>query len=122
MKKAATMLIVRDNQVLCVSRRNSKYYGLAGGKVEEGEDILEAAKRETYEETGIIVYKARHIFTDKCGEYVCSTFLAEDFEGEPTQLEEGIDVQWLDKDVLINSNTGAYPEYNYEVLKRVFNL
>lgn len=119
MKKAATMVILQDNQILCASRRNSKYYGLVGGKSNENESAVDTAKRETYEECGVIVHKAKHIYTAQCGEFIVSTFLAEEFEGVPLPTEDGIDIQWLDKDVLVDSTTGAFPEYNAEVLKRI---
>lgn len=36
-------------------KRQANTWGIPGGKVDQGEDILIAAGRETYEETGIIV-------------------------------------------------------------------
>jgi len=44
----------RDTKVIMVARRdNPNQFGMPGGKVEQGESYIDAAIRETFEETGI---------------------------------------------------------------------
>ena len=53
-----------NHKILLIRRNNdpySGYYALPGGKVESGEDILNAACRETVEETGLNVFSAEVI-------------------------------------------------------------
>lgn len=49
-----TIAFIKDNKLLVVKPRSSKksnIYTLIGGKVNSGENLIEAIKRETYEET-----------------------------------------------------------------------
>lgn len=53
---AALAVLVRDEQVLLVKRRNPPdvgRWGFPGGKVELGETVFHAAERELAEETGL---------------------------------------------------------------------
>lgn len=53
MIKAAGFLYVYQNSVLLLKRTNDHMWGFPGGHVEDGEEILEAAKRECIEEMQI---------------------------------------------------------------------
>lgn len=57
MKKEDAVQIVllnKKGEVLAVSRKHDHNdFGLIGGKVDEGENVVEAAIRETKEETGL---------------------------------------------------------------------
>ena len=59
MKLNILMLIIEDNQVLLLKRKNTNYmdgfYGLPAGKVEANETPLQALIRESYEELDIQV-------------------------------------------------------------------
>lgn len=50
-------IILRDNngKILIGKRTDNKTWSLPGGSLEVGETLEEAAKRETFEETGIII-------------------------------------------------------------------
>ncbi|MGY4494979.1 NUDIX hydrolase [Pseudomonas sp. TE3610] len=52
MKRRATVIYRRDNQILFVRKRKAKW-NLPGGRVERDETPLQAALREMVEETGL---------------------------------------------------------------------
>jgi ADP-ribose pyrophosphatase YjhB (NUDIX family) len=56
MEESAGLVVIHDNKILLVHPKGSKWYGtysIPKGNIEKGENILTAALRETYEETGI---------------------------------------------------------------------
>ena len=53
-RNRAVALVIHNNKLLVMHRKNSRdYYTFPGGGVEEGETNEQAAKREIYEETSI---------------------------------------------------------------------
>lgn len=65
---ASSLIISREGYLLSVSRKdNHKDFGLPGGKLEIGENFADACIRETYEETGLNIWKLQPIFGDYCG-------------------------------------------------------
>ena len=83
-----------------------KYWDFPKGKPEGHEKWMEAAVRETKEETSIIVKKAKIICvnTDKneYAHYVTVGLIAEEFEGSPKDMEpdEISGWQWIELDKL----------------------
>lgn len=62
-KNSAGLVVIQDNKILLVHPTNSPWWGtysLPKGKIDKGEEPLEAAIRETKEETGIKI-KKKHI-------------------------------------------------------------
>lgn len=60
-KISAGLVIIKNNQILLVHPTNSpwwKTYSIPKGHVEKGESMLDAAIRETKEETGIKIKKS----------------------------------------------------------------
>lgn len=60
-KISAGLVIIQDNQILLVHPTGSpwkKTYSIPKGHLEKGEDILDAAIRETKEETGVKIKKS----------------------------------------------------------------
>lgn len=54
-------VIIQDNKVLLVKRRDLPLWDLPGGSLEIGESIEEGLVRETMEETGLIVSNYKQI-------------------------------------------------------------
>jgi len=82
-----------------------KWIGL-GGKFLEGESPFECAKREIFEESGLIVKKLnyRGVVTFDCPPYPTDymhLFTATEFEGEIKECDEGT-LEWVDKKELKN--------------------
>lgn len=117
-KVAVCALIYRGDRILGVSRKyDLTMFGLIGGKVDEGEDMVTALYRETKEETGLEIIKHTPIF-DKIDDdgYHCFTFLCE-VTGEVTTNEKGLvaEITW---DILFN---GPFGIYNKALYKKINN-
>lgn len=52
---AGVLIMDRDNRVLLQLRTDSNSWGIPGGCLNVGESLQDAAKREVFEETGLIV-------------------------------------------------------------------
>jgi len=127
MKQAGVMLIVKDGLILSISRRHNKtIFGLPGGKFspdapDNDRDTKDAAIRETREETSVIVKDCVFLYErlEPGGpdgvDYYSRCYYATDWEGEPTNSEEG-EVKWLTAEE-ITSTMAAFGEYNTQTLK-----
>lgn len=104
-KKIMTLcLIVKDGKVLLGMKKRGfgigKWNGF-GGKVELGETIEEAAKRETREECGVVIRSMERMavnefqFNHKMEEILeVHVFRVDTFSGEPVETEE-MRPQWF---------------------------
>lgn len=123
--RAACVLLRRgDGKVLAVSRKDDPTdYGLPGGKVDKGEEDIEAARRELVEETGYVVGDINFLYAGVCKggkdgiDFWTTTYTAEyagaEVEGDVDASETGV-VKWVDPEVLLR---GSFAEYN----KRLFD-
>lgn len=120
--KAACVLYVDDlGRVLVVSRKGEPtMFGLPGGKVEGGEDTLQTAERELYEETGIRVrgsdsLQLLYSADDGHGYDVTTYVLVGPFEVDQWFRPEcDTTVKLLDPLELV---LGPFGEYNYKVFE-----
>lgn len=94
--RVVTGLIVRDGTVLMGERHAEKIYPLhwefPGGKVEPGETLLEALKRELWEELRVDTHNAREYFEDTMTysngiTYHVTFFIVSHITGEPVNTE-----------------------------------
>jgi len=118
--KAATCLIMSDDgKVLAVSRRDDPTaWGLPGGKVDPGEEPIQAASRELEEETGLVAVRLHPVFS--CGDsegFETTTFACE-ASGEINTEEEGV-IRWVDISMLLNPDSSPFAEYNQKLFSKL---
>lgn len=75
--KFAVIIARHDEKWVFCKHRNRDSYEIPGGHREKGEDILETAKRELYEETGALEYDIKPV----C---VYSVTASDNFDGAET--------------------------------------
>ncbi|WP_027553755.1 NUDIX hydrolase [Bradyrhizobium sp. Cp5.3] len=107
---AVSAAIFRDGKVLLTRRARSPakgFYSLPGGRVEFGESLHQALKREVDEETGLeieIIGLAgwREVLpsTGGAGHYLILSFAARWIAREPRLNEELDDYRWIGPDAL----------------------
>lgn len=103
MQRIANLLAIQDGKALLLQKPRRGWYVAPGGKMESGESIYEAAKREFIEETNVtpkdIHLKGVYTMVIKDGdeqvdEWMLFTFVTHTIEGEPfKQTREGV-LEW----------------------------
>lgn len=105
MKKCNVIIVFdeKEENILMCKRAKDPYqgkYNLVGGKVEEGEDLLDAAYRELQEETGI-TSKDIHLKSLMNFEYKVTDFELEVYVGKlkgPVKLVEEVNkLDWINR-------------------------
>lgn len=124
MRTAAVMMVMDDQKkILSVSRRtDTTRFGLPGGKSEPGEDPMQTAIRETYEETGIAVQSCFYLtsrveYGPDQQDFYTHCYYAVAWSGTPESKEEGR-VAWLTEAELTGTK-GAFAEYNRHALEKL---
>jgi len=118
---AVSGAIFRDGRVLLVRRARSPgkgFYSLPGGRVEFGESLHTALRREVDEETGLRIeilglagWREVLPANGGGGHYVIVSFAARWAAGEPVLNDEHDDFKWVDPDRLGDlSVTGGLSE------------
>ena len=99
---SAAALVVRDNRLLLVNHREAGRYDFwlpPGGRLEGSESILDCARRETREETGLLVEPGQILyvqeFTEPGYHFVKFFILCSGFSGELTLENKDADESWL---------------------------
>lgn len=124
--KVVAGFLEKDNKFLLVKRpfgkRNEGLWEFPGGKVEEGESLEEALKRELIEELGIRVLSStflEKVFHDY-GDFQIELFAfkVEFFEGE-FKLKEASDFQWTDLNSALKLNLC---EADRKLIKKLLGL
>ena len=99
--QSAHVVIMKDGNVLIVKRSSTdqwmpNHYGLPGGKLESGENPLDAASRECKEEVNLSVSPKDLIFLPKVSKEKHHAFyFTTKFSGEPKLDFEHSDFQWI---------------------------
>lgn len=109
----ASVIVYKDNQVLLQLRKDNRCWGYHGGSVEMGEKVEEAAKRELFEETGLIANQLTlfgvfsgpeqyNVYPDGNEAYIIDiVYLCNDFTGDIRGQEaEVLELKWFDFDKL----------------------
>jgi len=121
-RAAAGAIVFKENHVLLVLRGQppaEKMWAVPGGSVELGETLQQAAEREVYEETGIVIQAGEPVFTfdsivrDDSGQiqfhYVIVDLIADYVSGEPKAGDDALDARWVSaqemKSLNVNSKT-----------------
>jgi len=105
----ASVIIYKDNKVLLQQRKDDKCWGYVGGYIEMGEVVEEAAKREMFEESGLIAQslelfgvfsgaELHHIYPDGNEVHIIDiVFTCNEFIGKlKAQESEVLNLQWFD--------------------------
>jgi mutator protein MutT len=102
-------VIRRGDRVLLCKRPSHKRHGglweFPGGKLEPGESLLDAARRELSEELGLQVTAVREtlFFCRDPGSAFVIEFVDVDVEGEPMAIEHEI-VRWVTGEDMLGLN------------------
>jgi ADP-ribose pyrophosphatase YjhB (NUDIX family) len=110
---SAGALVVKAGQVLLVRHHDPgrfDFWAPPGGGVENEEELADAAKRETFEETGIVIEVKSLAYIDELidqsGRLVKFWFVAKyvsgqiDVSANPAKGEMTVDAGWFSKDAL----------------------
>lgn len=100
----SAVALVRDRSVLSVRKRGTSRFMLVGGKPEPGETPLQAAVRETREETSLelsdiaLLGEFESEAANEPGHLLRSTVYTAEFVGEPVVAAEIEELRWTSFD------------------------
>jgi 8-oxo-dGTP pyrophosphatase MutT (NUDIX family) len=125
MKRAAGLIVLQDNKILMVERAKfGSKIAIPGGKLEPNEFAIEAALRETFEETGIVCYVPHEdncFFSHDVDGFGFSSWVAKPIAGSLISSEEG-KAFWLELSIFKKvPNILHFPKWSAEAI-RYFKL
>lgn len=107
----ASVIVYKDKKILLQQRTDNKCWGYHGGRIEMGERVEDAAKRELLEETGLTAQSIElfgvfsgpelyNVYPDGNEAHIIDiVFLCNDFTGTlQCQQSEVLDLKWFDID------------------------
>jgi 8-oxo-dGTP diphosphatase len=115
------IMVIKNDKVLFGKRigaHGANEYSFPGGHLENGESITDCAKRETLEETGVVIRNARLLCVSNEKEHLPKHYLnlgiIADWEsGEPavTEPDKFVEVGWYSLDNLPQPLYGVVDNY-----------
>lgn len=127
-------VVIQDGKVLMVHDEKRKYYYPIGGAVHIGEKTAEAAVREVYEESGLIVEIKKLLFTQEnffeldgnLHHEIAFYYLMKDIGEQKILSNRVLDdsnegLAWLDINELDMDNNIIYPEIYKKLLREIPN-
>lgn len=129
---AAGAIVFNENRVLLVQRGQApaeKMWAIPGGSVKLGETLQQAAEREIYEETGIVIKARMPVFSfdvivrDDAGSvqfhYVIVDLIADYVSGEVRPGDDALDARWVSAQEMETLNLSLNTQ---ELLKEQFGF
>lgn len=111
LKNVVNCVLREENKILMLQKPKRGWWVVPGGKVEEGETLLEAILREFKEETNLTLERAalKGVFNiiilennQVIDEWMLFTYFADDYSGRLTEdCKEGV-LRWMDVDEALN--------------------
>ena len=128
---AVSGLISHPNGQVLLIRSPRRGWEFPGGQVEEGEDLIEALKREIKEESGVTasISSLVGVYSNiRPPSKVMFGFLGDFVSGELTTSDESIETSWVDRDLILNrvTNLIIYDrikdmlDFNGQIIYRVY--
>lgn len=123
MRRVACVLVRHAGRMLAVTRPNPPLrFGLPGGGVERGETAREGARRELFEETGLVANQLVEVFASPSlngrSDTHVTIFEALGAEGVLRSSEEGMPV-FVKPAVLCDPVFGAYPRFTRALFAQI---
>lgn len=120
----SVVIILNDQNEVLLQKRHDGYWGLPGGLMDLGESFEEVAKREVFEETGLIVKNLQLLNVFSGSKYylkisngdelysVTAVFYSRDVSGDINiDYSESVKVQYFSINNLPNELTDEYKEF-----------
>lgn len=122
---SVAVVIKKGNKILGVSRKDDHNdFAIVGGKVDPGETMEEAIRRETMEETGLDLINLKFQFIRDCIHIdkssnttslkPCAVFTA-DYKGEINHNEPHV-VEWCSVSKILEGSFGEFNGYVFDYL------
>lgn len=106
--KAAVCLVRNGGKILAVSRGDDiSDLNMPGGTVEPGEDSIDAAVRELWEETGIKAKEIYPVYSRVNNGWLVTTYVVPVYTGKLMRSFEGVP-EWTDEETLKSGSYGKY--------------